>query len=227
MKNLVYLFITLAFFSCTSNTFEETGFIPDTTRMNLDMLQEGQTFRFALIIGDALGPDPVEEFYYTGDTLEIEVIEIFGDGIMISETITDNSPIRTQEIDYYFNEPNTYTNEWIIRNDSLIIGENSTTFRSHLLNRDILNLERIRSPLSSIDDWTSFIRDTTNRGNSFVGMLALNGFRYINLNLMYQMDDFLGTDGDGLLNVYSREDGIVRTFTFSNDFQNGFGWDRI
>ena len=163
-----------------------------------------------------------------GDTLEIEIIEIVGDRIMISETITENSVIRNEEVDYYFNDPsNTYVNEWTIRNDSLIIGENSTTFRSHLLNENILNLERVRSPLSFIDDWTAFIRDTSNRGISLAGMLSLNGLRYINLNVMYQLEDFLGTDGDGLINVYSREFGIVRTFTFSNDFQNGFGWDRI
>ena len=135
MKNLVYLFLTLAVFSCTSNTFEEVEFIPETTTtMNLDMFEEGQSFRYALIIGDALGPDPVEEFFYTGDTLEIEIIEIVGDRIMISETITENSVIRNEEVDYYFNDPsNTYVNEWTIRNDSLIIGENSTTFRSCLL----------------------------------------------------------------------------------------------
>ena len=231
MKKLLYLFTALICFSCSSDTFEEEEITTSSIRMNFDFLEVGQTFRFAFSFGFAfIDGAPNNEFIYTGDTLEIEVIDVFDNTYRIAERITDFSSSKFIISDSVYWRPNEiYTNDWIIRNDSLIVTSTSNEEAGSILLFDkSLSLERfITAPEITITSWKDYSEIFDGSFPKFFARLYfLLDNLYANLNVYINFEDAF-IDGPATITAYSRDDGIVSTCTFYPVSSGAIAWDRI
>lgn len=120
MNKYFLLFALVLIFSCTEDL--ETIAEVDNNIMNLENLQVGQKFYYELLMADSYRNGSGEGFWYTGDTLELEVVDDFFGIYTISEKITDGSRMKNTGEDYYGSKrDSTFINTWSIRNDTLFV----------------------------------------------------------------------------------------------------------
>lgn len=140
MKNHLFLFTLVLIFSCSPDLV-----LPEKAEfnvMNLENMDAGQKFYYILLLGESYRDGTGEEYRYTGDTLEVEILGKSDDGYVIAERITEGSHMKTTGKNYYWeNNDTTYINNWYVKNGSLKVVPVGTTvtFAHH------------GSPVTSID----------------------------------------------------------------------------
>ncbi len=88
MKNafLILILLFIGLLSCTKDEMhvDDTGF----KNMDFDNLEIGDVFRYILLNGESIWDENNSNFNYTGDTLEVEVVDIQNGKYVVSESIS-------------------------------------------------------------------------------------------------------------------------------------------
>lgn len=234
----ILLLLALCVISCGKDNEEGTPGPSETLKsFNFDDLTVGQTFRYSLFFGnDYFTPGENDMFYYSGDTLQLEITEVNEYGVKIKESILPTSAMFIDLHNYYgLNKEAVYENQWVVSNDSLMIymsDDMSHTPKSHLFrlpsagNNVKLPLNVNTSEEIEIDGWKTSVSPYTDDGNYFVDDLELLGNVYDYLNVAVR-HSFMNVDGPGHTYVYNKEFGFVRVVEINPWFGSGVGWDRI
>ncbi len=204
--------------------------------MDLMNLEKGQIFRYVLLLGSDYYHS--DTFYYSGDTLQLEVLEVNGDSLLISERITDLSNMKFEEdysYDWYNDRDAVHTNYWILRNDSLIFEPVSGRFKSHLISYDHitdipyninLSLRLFNEEEVEITGWKTSYPYTEDHVELFTNNYSLFGNQYERLNINIY-NPRLGSDAFGFTTVYSKDYGIIKTSKYLFFTKSGIGWDKL
>ncbi|MCP3932892.1 MAG: hypothetical protein GY705_27790 [Bacteroidetes bacterium] len=224
MKNafLILILLFIGIFSCTKDEMhvDDTGF----KNMDFDNLEIGDVFRYILLNGESIWDENNSNFNYTGDTLEVEVVDIQNGKYVVSESITAHSS--------YWLKDSVCTNFWVIRNDSLIIesNDNNQFLQSHLFFNffciNSLPLIEFTENEVTITGWKTSKLFSANDDDLFTENFTLLGNTYERSNVFICTWP-MAFDGPGSTYVYNRENGIIRTSTYSAWTGEGHGWDRI
>jgi len=221
--------LILLLFSCSEN--EEYRVQNEKNDFKFEV---GQKLRYILLTGEGYREPAIPDFVYTGDTLELEVLEVDNNKYLISEKITPLSNMMVNNDDYYWGyKDSIYVNQWIIRNDSLAFETTNNTFRSHLIrkfsltfhNRN-LSLEEFDGEEVQITGWKTSYPYHENNVELYTTNYTLLGNYYDRLNVYYN-NGFMATDGPGFTTVFSKEHGIIRTSEYSWWTNTGYGWDKL
>jgi len=204
---------------------------------NFENLEVGQTFRFSLLSGERYYDNEEKELYeYTGDTLEIELIEIQDNVFTFSEKILPTSAMfNGSDTNYWMGKDSVYTNDWEIQNDTLKIpaAEGEFDIRSHLFffgnfwERGVfIPLNEFNTEATTIEGWKTSADFCECNMDLYTENFSLFGTEYDRLNVAVR-DVPMAGDGNGSTYLYSKKDGIVRSTHYSAWTGIGFGWDRI
>lgn len=246
MKNLLtiaYLFaICILITGCNRNSDDsglglgEMGEANTSFLFDFENLEIGQTFQFTLLSGEKYWDnDEKDIFSYTGDTLEIELMDQFDNTYVFEERILPGSAMfSTEESDYWMGRDSVYTHQWVVENDSLKIEPNdSDWFRGHLFfggnfweGGVFIPLQDFTTAETSIEGWKTSEDYCECDMDMYIEDYNLGGIQYDRLNVAVRNAP-MQTDGNGSTYVYNNKDGIVRSINYSWWTGIGFGWDRI
>jgi hypothetical protein len=231
MRILPFLILSILFFAACEKDEENSVSCEEVTpldsnQMNLNDLRVGQKFRYLLFLISI--PGTPFDFSYTGDTLELEVVEVNGGSYLISEKITAFSNIMDGDQDYFSRADSVYHNYWSIEDSTLTISHPSGWIKSHFVFRSQFSLEEFQGEEVEMVGWkTSHIY---NSGVFDVELFTTNysafGNTYDRLNI-YINDSPMAYDANGNTTVYSMEYGFVRTTTYNFESSEGHGWHKL
>lgn len=233
---LVYFCLYFLLTACNKNepeVFQENISSTAPFAMSgLDDLEIGDEFRYELFLGENYYDDDNPNFELRPDTLVLEVCGISSEGkYVISERFTEHSSIfTTEEIYYpYNNADSVFTNYWVIENDSLKLEEKAHDgVLSHLFlfSTPSLPLQEFDENETELFGWKIVGAIDEFNSNLFVKNGEIGNFIYEHINVV--VDNYATVvDGPGFLYFYNRDDGIIRTTTYSSWTGMGVGWQRI
>ena len=232
-KALLILFVLL-FISC--NKSDEISLLCNDEQVNIDPnqmdfcnLKTGQKFRYILLVANGYYSQDSTNFIYTGDTLELEILDYDNEKYLISEKISPWSNMMINSDEYYWNvKDSVYSNYWLIRNDSLVIESKHAYVRSHLMFIFLpkLSLKEFDGEEVQITGWKTSFPYTESNHELFTKNYTLLGENYERLNIHIN-NSFMQADGPGYTTIFSKEYGIVRTSTYSWWTGEGIGWDKL
>jgi hypothetical protein len=192
----------------------------------LEDLQTGDKLQYTLWTVENYFSESESQFQYTGDTLELEVLEISPSGILISEKITPGSNMMSSTETYYWNKDSVFLSRWNIAGDSLLVTSDQTYYFSHLIKIPRLKFSDFSEPEVAITDYRSDYNSAEMDVQLFTTNYTLFGHLYDTLSV-YINNSAMALDGPGYTNVYGRSKGIVRGRIYSGETGWGQGWDRI
>lgn len=233
MKNsasLLLLFTIIAFgLSCAKDDDGDDVNVdpPAATPANfLENLQTGDQMHFALwTVQTFLSANP-GLFQYTGDTLELEVLEISPSGLLISEKITPGSNMMSSTTTYYWNKDTVYLRHWNIVDDSLFITHDLPHNSSHLIKIPRLKFSDYSEPEVTFIGWRTPTFNLGQQRQFFTANFTLFDHVYDTLSV-YIDNRAMAIDDHGKTHVFSQSDGIVRTSRYNGESGWAQGWDRI
>ncbi len=209
--------------SCSKNDDDDCG-IPaeENSATFLENMQVGDKIYYSMAYSS-----PAESDYaYTGDTLELEVLETSAEGVVISQRITAGSSMMTDPDIYYWQKDSVYTNNWRIVGDSLFIDSEGPYYGTHLLANTQFKFSDYTGQAVEITGWQT----TTNQGEQDALLYTTNfnllGHNYDSLSVFVNNEP-MTYDGNGSTSIYSRQHGIVRGVQYGSMVPVGHGWDRI
>ncbi len=223
----VLLSFVLLLLSCSKNE--------DVPNIELNVLkfEIGQKFKYVLLKGENYSVPNNSDFVYTGDTLELEVLDIINNKYLISEKITPFSNMMVSNEEYYWGSKDAvYRNNWTVKNDSLNFDYSGNNNTSHLLlstslfNEDALPLKEFDEREVEITGWKTSFRYAEGDFNLYARNFTLFEKYYDRLNI-YLNNSPMASDGAGRTIIYGKKYGIIRTSTYSWWTDTGIGWDRI
>jgi hypothetical protein len=217
--------------SCSKN---EEPWLPEQqgTMIGFDDLKVGDTFQYSLFVGESYFDAGNPNFEYTEDYLNIEIVEKLSDGFKVKEWIDPSSNMFTSSENYYYNDMDAvYFNNWIIKNDKIVIESIIDEYLySHLF---IDGFKTIELPLYKfngeeveITSWKTDKGFSESNSDFFVTNFKLFDITYPHLNVVVR-DEPMAYDGNGNTYIYSKEAGFVRAVTYSAWTGKGLGWDRV
>lgn len=197
-----------------------------------DDLEIGDEFRYELYLGENYWDNDNPNFELRADTLLLEVCGISPDGkFVIAEKFTEHSSIfSTEEFYYpYDNADSIFINYWVIENDSLKLEEKAhegVVSHLFLFSTPSLPLQDFDENETELFGWK--IQDAANifDANLFVSNAEIGDFIYDHINVVVN-NYATAVDGPGFSYFYNRDDGIVRTATYSSWTGMGVGWQRV
>jgi len=233
MKTIItYLFLlvfTLTFLSCEEKMEKDIETGVDINNFEFDNLMVGDVMLYSYVTGVDY-PSQNSDATYTGDTLELTVVDEVDGKFIIQEQITPNSAIFDSDIKYIRGQiEEKHELLWDITEDSIIIStlESEGNFESHIFPH-----ARSLSLTAETETKVEFegCRTTIPYSQSFQKFFIENGellditYPHLNGYLNYSS---MALDGDGLTFIYSKESGFVRVTSTSGWTANVWGWDRI
>jgi hypothetical protein len=206
--------------------------------MNLRDLKKGQLIKYVFLQGSNYAAE--DDFFYTGDTLILEVLEVKENRYLISESITDGSNMKQENNDYYdwWGDKNeVHLNYWTVKNDSLIFEPSAGYLRSHFLGHDHingnsafpypnLNLKELDSEEVEITGWKTSVFYMERDSMFFTRNYSLFDNEYERLNVAIYNKQ-LGSDGLGYTYIYNTEEGIIKSSRYLFFTKSGIGWDKL
>lgn len=226
MKKFICYLLLLSLIACNK---DESTKKSESQVMDLENLAVGQKFQFILFTAESYFDEDNNAFQYTGDTLEVEVIEKNNDTYSLSERFTEGSAIHTNSENYYWGDPALeYVNAWTIENGVLKVQDNNNDFflDSHLMFAQELPLFEFNEKEVEVNGWKTTHNYTELNAELFIKDFDLKGISYDRLNVAINNAAMAG-DGPGNTTFYSNKHGIVRTSKYSAWTGAGFGWDKI
>lgn len=216
---IIYLFVSN--YSCSSPTS------PGDQKNFLNNFSLGEKLKYILLLGENYRSDRDDDFYYTGDTLELTILEISENYVKISEQISPNSNMIINDENYYWGKKDSiYINYWIIRNDSLLLHSDNNYLKSHLMYNPELSLKDFNTSEVEFIGWKTTAPYIEGNDSFYITNYTLLGNFYEKLNI-YINNGAMQVDGPGNTTVYSNIYGIVRTSIYSWWTGQGLGWDRL
>lgn len=202
---------------------------PDSgNHIRFSAMQIGQTSRYVRFAGEDYGDPNNFNFSYLADTLVLRIIGAEASGYLVEEKLTPGSA----SLNGAGNLPNadtTYVNYWKIEHDTLFMHatDGSPWIWSHFANGGfILPLTAFTAPIVEIQGWKTTHSYTESYWTGVDPAYSLFGNLYANLNVLTDNRP-MATDGPGALYVYSRQNGVVKTATYSWWTSQGSGWDLL
>ncbi len=228
MKNLFTLLILFVFcVSCSKDDDPQICSNPPIASQNfLEAMHIGDKLYYTLLLGQNYYEPESDVYHYTGDTLELEVLNISTAGVVISERITAGSNMMTDSTTYYWYKDSVYTNIWNIVGDSLFLESDAAYFESHLLSVARLKFSDYSEEEVELTGWRTSYSYVEANAQLFTTDYTLFGHHYDSLSV-YIYNEPMTYDGNGSTAVYSKAQGIVRSSTYGWWTQSGYGWDRI
>jgi len=238
MKAIKYITIAisiLVLFSCNKDMDDNNK---NLNNFDFENLEVGQSFQYVLLLGEEYWDDNKNnDFSYTADTLEIEIIGKTSNSFTVREQLLPTSFVFLAENPYYWHNPDSvFINEWVIENNTLTIKQDEEfpfTSSSHLFfglwtsSADFtLDLNDFQEEETEIEGWKTTTGYCECDRDLFVKDLELLEINYNRLNVAIRNTP-MQVDGPGISFVYNLNEGIVRTSTYSWWTGTGQGWDRI
>ena len=213
--------------SCAKNSDEPCNPSESAESGNfLNDLSVGDKIYYSMLIGENYFNGNVNEYSYSGDTLELEIREISTDGVLIFETITPNSNMMSDSLTYYWYKDSVYVNTWRIEGDSLFITSDPNYATSHLIQTTRLKFSDYSEQQVDIIGWRTSFNYSESNAQLFATNYSLFNHLYDSLSV-YIHNEPMSYDGNGSTTVYSKSFGIVRSSVYGWWSQSGYGWDRI
>ncbi|NEN24311.1 hypothetical protein G3O08_12430 [Cryomorpha ignava] len=229
MKNYFALLLLVAIgISCTKNDDDDCGIPnpPEASENFLESLNIGDKLYYSMLIGENYYQQGEDVYSYTGDTLELEVLNISEAGVLIAQRITAGSNMMDDSVVYYWNKDSVYTNTWNIEGDSLIVESDAPYFENHLLGISRLKFSDYSEQEVEITGWRTSYSYSEANAQLFTTNYTLFNHDYDSLSV-YIHNEPMSYDGNGSSFVYSKTHGIVRSSEYGWWSQSGYGWDRI
>lgn len=229
MKNYIaFLLMATIAISCAKNDDEDCGIpsTPEDSKNFLESLNIGDKIYYSLLIGENYYEQGDDVYNYTGDTLELEVLDITQAGLVIKQRITAGSNMMNDSIVYYWNKDSVYTNVWKIEGDSLIVESNASYFENHLLGISRLKFSNYSEQEVELTGWRTSYNYSESNAQLFTTNYTLFNHHYDSLSV-YIHNEPMTYDGNGSTTVYNTSQGIVRSSEYGWWTQSGYGWDRI
>lgn len=223
MKKLLLVLIVPVLISCSDDSSTKR----ESASMNLDGLEVGQKFYYSLFFGEGYHDEDRNNFTYTGDTLELEILEATGGSYLVSERFTEDSELSASTIKNYGRGTDSiYQNWWHFRNDSLILEISSRFGGSHIMHNRALSLENYTTTEVDIIGWMTSWEYIEDDRELFTTDYKLFDSTYDRLNV-YINNQAMAGDGPGNTCVYSKEEGVIRSVIYSWWTGEGYGWDKL
>jgi len=213
--------------SCSKNDDDDCGAPAQAKSENfLESMSVGDKFYYSLLLGENYFEGSESEYYYTGDTLELEVLQVTTAGTVISQKITDGSQMVSNPDFYYWQRDSVYVNTWKIEGDSLFIESDGPYYSNHLLSNSRLKFsDYTEQEVEIIGCCTSYDHSEQN-AQLYATNYTLFGHNYDSLSV-YIYNEPMSYDGNGSTAVYSKSHGVVRASTYGSWSPIVYGWDRI
>ena len=234
---LLTLLILIIVFGCYNSLEPSQGNNPKSIFGNLKI---GNVSYYICFEGDNYYDSTNTSYHYTGDTLIVKVIDENANGFLISGEYTKGSTlivnIKNGVLDSTLYSAYTKSEFYVnIKNDSLIIQspQDTDTYLSTILFGDIFPFYTYKLPLTQITTnkvvirgWkTSFPYCECDKEGYIENLNVLNNI-YSRANVIVA-DSPMGFDAPGKTFIYSKECGIIRTYTVSWWTKKGMGWDLL
>lgn len=195
----------------------------------------GQSTQFAFFYGTNFGDQEVNDYFYTKDTLKLEIIAKEDGMYKIQESILKNSEIYTSINNSYipdFAVDNIYYLKVDTINQKVTLYANknkSTSANSHLFgyfDSLELSLNENSNTNHDIKGWKIFPILVQNTSNYLIKNWKIRGKEYSNINAIVDYRA-MANDGPGKNYIYSKKHGLLRFTTISPMRNFGKGWDLI
>ena len=231
LTHIISLFILVAILSCSKNVEPWTPG-QENKLVSFDDLKVGDKFQYSLFVGESYFDAGNHNFEYKDDYLNIEVVEKIPNGFRVKEWIDQSSNMFSSSENYYYKDMDTvYLNNWILKNDKIVVEPIIEEYLySHLFIDGYktieLPLNRFNGEEVEITSWKTDKGFSESNSDFFVTNFKLFEFTYPHLNVVVR-DEPMAADGNGNTYIYSREAGFVRAVTYSAWTGKGLGWDRV
>ncbi len=223
-------FLVLALFIFLAAACHKDGPVeptPKTPSIRFGAMEVGQKSRYLGLLG-AEYYSSLDSFFYTQDTLQLEIIGHDDNGYLVEETYryaAPVSPLLEYEKDsifrYYFQ---------VVNNTLQVKQVGSTYIHSRIFGylggMQGLPLSDISSPKLEIGGWKTSLNYCECHQIGYAEAYRLFGQLYPRLNILVENSP-MALDGNGETYIYSKSNGIVRFSTYSWWTQTGYGWDLL
>jgi hypothetical protein len=196
--------------------------------IRFDHMAVGQQSRYLGLWGEAYYSPQTDNFGYTDDTLMLEIVGNHPQGFLVSEHFRYVGGVLPW---LEYDKDSVYQYYLKVEGDTLRIRPFSGNYvRSRIFHYNAsgngLSLSPNSSPKIEIEGWKTDLSYCECFRKGFTEDYTLFGETYPLLNV--QVDNSsMAFDGNGETFVYSKENGIVRSSTYSWWFQSGIGWDLL
>ena len=218
----------LIIISCEKE-LESIPHVPLPKVAEFDNLKVGDIMLYYFLTGNGIHEDAYE-ITYTGDTLELKVVDVVDGKYLIQERITPGSAIFNADQKYIWGDiERILESSWEIREDSILVKsvDGSNQAESYLLiGKRHFSLQEITENIVEFKGWRTTLPDFTVFAEFFIEDGELLGITYPHLNGVLNYDP-MAVDGNGNTYVYSKESGIVRITSISAWTGMVTGWDRM
>jgi len=200
-----------------------------------DHFNVGTVFTYVLFYLDDYRSEGGSPFFYTRDTLHLEVVGIEQGKYLVSEKVKRNTDLPDRDDYYWASKDSVFLNYWFVKADTLFIEfprekypPHSLTMHSHLFDYGgaQLPLGIFTETEVSLDGWKPAWPYTERTFELFINNVIIGGIVYPRLNVLLD-DKAMSHDGNGHTYFYSQADGVIRTSHYRFWSSNGWGWDLI
>jgi len=227
IKHISLVSLSLFFVACSLDGEFTTSTVhshpPKSPRFDFDNFEVGQVFHYRSFEGENYYDFDNNEFNYTHDTLEVEILEVRDSSVLVSEKLISESENYEEFL---------IVNEWRLGNNQLEIElkEGEFVINSHLFMNGGVHGENLVLPLDDLDvelteivGWkTSWLCECNHE--LYAEEFQLFNTYYPRLNIVMRNIEMV-SDGSGKTFYYNRSQGVIRV-TKQGQF-GGLGWDRI
>ncbi len=228
MKNII-LFLLIFAIGTGCSKDDDAGCdnpIPEANENFLQSMTVGDKLYYSMLSGENYFEPTVDNFWYTGDTLVLEVLETSDAGVLISQRITAGSNMLADSGFYYWQKDSVYTNTWSIVGDSLFLASDALYSGTHLLGISRLKFSDYSEQEVELTGWRTSFDYSESNAQLFTTDYTLFEHYYDSLTV-YIHNQPMSYDGNGSTAVYSKTHGVVRGSEVGWWTQSGYGWDRI
>lgn len=226
--HLLLIIFSLTIYSCAEELEKDLEGGIEAKTLEFDNLKIGDVMKYSFVTGVHY-PSEDSEATYTGDTLELTVVDEVGGKFIIEEEITPSSAVFDSDIKYIYRNEEKYKLVWELREDSIIITvpETEGMFESHLLPYGHrFSLLEETEKMADFDGCHTTIPFHESYGTFFIENGELLDITYPHLNGIINYGP-MAFDGDGTTFIYNKENGFVRVTSTSGWTAQVKGWDRI
>ena len=220
----------LGIFSCQKeeNPITEKEPTVESNQINFLNPKVGQKSQYLLLIGEDIKDKNNQNFEYKNDTLEIEILESTDNGFLVEERLTSKSASLNGENNVAFPGQSI---QFLLKIEDGNIEVENLHFRLksrliHINEDDQLTTSKYDDLEVRMESWKTNLPFQMIFQTGYLTDYELFNKTYAHLNVMINnrpMQDELS----GYTHVFSPENGLVRSSTYSYHNGGGYGWDLL
>ena len=220
----------LGIFSCQKeeNPIIEIDPAIESNQINFSSPKVGQKSQYILLIGEDIKDKNNQNFEYKNDTLEIEILESTDNGYLVEERLTQNSASLNGENNVAFPSKSIQfllkIEDGNIEIENLHVRLESRLF--HINENDQLVTSKFDDLEIKMESWKTNLPFQMIFQTGYLTDYQLFDKQYPHLNVMINNRP-MQEELSGYTHIYSPENGLVRSSTYSYHNGSGFGWDLL